>query len=117
MKINKIHDFFDLCKHITTSLKTACADFKISADVAKTSLNHYDMQQMYDESPQKLIDFISTDADFAKYNINDTLSVIHLFATYYYNIVCIPIIAWVFLDKTKMLTDYKTIGSLILAIM
>jgi hypothetical protein len=31
--------------------------------------------------------------------------------------VCIPIIAWVFLDKTKMLTDYKTIGSLILAIM
>ena len=71
--LNGRHKFFDIRKHLSGSLKKCCESFNIKS-LCKSSLDHSHYQNIYNESPIKLIEEINKDKKIDDYNNLDVLS-------------------------------------------
>lgn len=103
------HDFFDLRKHLTGSLKKNCENFKINC-VSKIDFSHDKAQELYDNG--ELINYIETNDEIKKYNIYDVVSLGLLFHRYRDGLSQIESLK----QYTSNLTKYKTIGGLIMRV-
>jgi len=72
--INGRHSFFDLKKHLVGSLDSNCKSWGVNC-CSKLSFNHNHAQNLYDEAPEKLIEYCLNDETLKKYNEFDTISV------------------------------------------
>lgn len=115
MAINGQYGFFDLCKHLTCSLTTACSSFKISDKIAKTELNHVVIQRLFEKMGEEAFIKMLKDAPesgvFKKYIINDVASLSVLYYTYENTFAQIGDVKEIF--GKKGLTNIKTLGSLV----
>jgi hypothetical protein len=121
--INKRHSFFDLRKHLVGSLANNFKSWGVNV-CSKLSFNHNDAQQLYDENPQKLIDWCLESDTLKKYNEFDTISVAVILQKYKNELKSIPSVNQV-LDEVgegknmaqnhevNDITSIGTIGSLI----
>ena len=108
--INRRHSFFDLRKHLVGSLANNCKLWGVNC-CSKLSFNHNDAQQLYDESPQKLIDWCNESDTLKKYNEFDTISVAVILQKYKIELNSIPCVKEVLGEND--ITAIGTIGSLI----
>jgi hypothetical protein len=105
-KINKIHNFFDIRKHLMGSLKNNCKSFKIES-CAKKEFDHNEAQRLYDNG--ELIEYINNDEKLKEYNEYDVLATAVLFKRYVKALAAIPATE----EYSKELHSIKTIGSLV----
>ena len=105
-KINGVHSFFDIRKHLVGSLKKNCKDFKIEC-CAKKEFDHNKAQELHERG--ELIDFITGNDELLEYNEYDVLSTAVLYQRYANALSAIPA------TKPYGANIYmiKTIGSLI----
>jgi len=104
--INGRHNFFDIRKHLTGTLKNCCKSFKINV-CGKLDFDHNKAQKLYEEN--KLIEFITDNDELKKYNEYDVLSTSILYYRYQEALINIPSTC----DLGFKLFDNKTIGGLI----
>ena len=81
MKINKRHTFLDIRKHLVGSLKECCKAFKINC-FSKKDFDHTITQNLYNEDPKLLINYINTSETLKEYNEYDVLATGLLFIKY-----------------------------------
>ena len=105
-KINKIHNFFDIRKHLMGSLKNNCKSFKIES-CAKKEFDHNEAQRLYDNG--ELIEYINNDISLKEYNEYDVLATAVLYKRYVNALDSIPATQ----KYSKELHTIKTIGSLV----
>lgn len=77
---------FDLCLHLTCSLKSACGAFKIDQAYSKTELDHKDVQQQFDDDNNGFYDKLKQNEKFTKYVYNDVISLKLIYDKYNKNI-------------------------------
>jgi len=82
---------------------------------SKLAFNHNDAQQLYDENPQKLIDWCNESDTLKKYNEFDTISVAVILQKYKIELNSIPCVKRVLdeVGEENDITAIGTIGSLI----
>lgn len=103
MTLNGQYGFFDLCKHLNTSLKSACASFKVSSQIAKTELNHVIMQRLFDQlGEEKYVQMLKNSPEtgaFKKYILNDVASLSALYFIYEFTFLKIKAIGEIMKSK------------------
>jgi len=117
--INKRHSFFDLRKHLVGSLANNCKSWGVNV-CSKLSFNHNDAQQIYDENPQKLIDWCNESDTLKKYNEFDTISVAVILQKYKIELNSIPCVKQVLdevgegknMEQNYEVNDITTIGTI-----
>ena len=105
-RINGMHNFFDIRKHLVGSLKANCKAFKIES-CAKKDFDHNYAQSLYDDG--KLIEYITGNDELKTYNEYDVLATAVLYRRYVKALASIPATE----KYCKELHTIKTIGSLI----
>lgn len=106
-KLNDIHNCFDIRKHLVGSLDYNCKSFKVET-MAKTSMNHWEVQKLYDNDPKNFFNNLDTES-LIKYNELDVLSTAIIFFRYRKALKSISLTK----PFGEKLTDIKTIGSII----
>lgn len=132
--INGRHSFFDLKKHLTGSLDGNCKSWGVNC-CSKLSFNHDEAQALYDDEPQKLIDYClgafppnengsKGSISLIEYNEYDVISTAVILQKYKNELNAIPCVVSVIndMEETKSIlcrsvindiTNIGTIGSLI----
>lgn len=105
-KIEGVHNFFDIRKHLVGSLKANCASFKIES-CAKKSFDHAKAQSLHEDGA--LIEFITGNEELKEYNEYDVLATAVLYKRYQSALAGIEATS----AYARRLHDIKTIGSLI----
>lgn len=76
---------FDLCLHLGCSLKNACKAFKIEEQWCKTTLDHREVQALYDSNPETFYQTLLENEEFQKYVENDVISLYLIYNKYNQN--------------------------------